>query len=61
MKFSKKYKMILIHIDSDSDTQNRIKYKPHSTASFLRGVCLAGNKWEEYCQSIIASTRKLKK
>ena len=53
--------MILIHIDSDSDTQNRIKYKPHSTASFLRGVCLAGNKLEEYCQSIIASTRKLKK
>jgi len=61
MKFSKKYKATFNHINSDSETKNRIKYKMQSMASFFQGVRLEENKWEEYCQSIIASTRKLKK
>ena len=36
-------------------------YKLQSMVSFFQGERLEENKWEEYCQSIIASTRKLKK
>lgn len=61
MKFSKKYKATFNHINLDSETKNRIKYKLQSMVSFFQGVRLEENKWEEYCQSIIASTRKLKK
>jgi hypothetical protein len=61
MKFNKKYKATFNHIDSNKDAKNRIKYKQHSTISFTKSLRLAENRLEEYCQSIIASIRKLKK
>jgi hypothetical protein len=61
MKLNKKYKVPFNHIDSYSDTKNSIKYKPDSTISFIPDLRLPENRLEEYCQSIIASTRKLKK
>jgi hypothetical protein len=61
MKLNKKYKVPFNHIDSYSDIKNSIKYKQDSTISFIPDLRLAENRLEEYCQSIIASTRKLKK